>query len=32
MWIGTYQNPKPEDVESYLEAWHTKADAVFVTG
>lgn len=30
--IGTHANPKMESVEKYLELWHTKAKASYVTG
>lgn len=32
MWIGTLNNPDPDMVEDYIQAWHTKAEAVYATG
>ncbi len=32
MWIGTLNNPDPAMVEDYIQAWHTKAEAVYATG
>ncbi len=32
MFIGTLNNPDLNTLEQYLELWHTKAGAEYVTG